>query len=61
MNLRVMGGALFLGSFRDGPKGRTRNPEPSSLRCSGFRARAFGASRNDRKKCMGARRVVARG
>jgi GntR family transcriptional repressor for pyruvate dehydrogenase complex len=34
-------------SFRGRPKAGTRNPEPSSDRVSGFRARTFGAPRND--------------
>jgi len=34
-------------SFRGGAKRRTRNPEATSARVSGFRVRAFGAPRND--------------
>jgi GntR family transcriptional repressor for pyruvate dehydrogenase complex len=34
-------------SFRDGAKRRARNPERDSEFASGFRVRAFGASRND--------------
>src|SRR5262245_2380684 len=37
----------LLKSFRDGPKGRTRNPDASAEPGSGFRVRTFGAPRND--------------
>jgi hypothetical protein len=37
-------------SFRDGPQGRTRNPDASTEQGSGFRVRGLApAPRNDRK------------
>jgi GntR family transcriptional repressor for pyruvate dehydrogenase complex len=40
-------GAASRSSFRGAPKARTRNPETSTERSSGFRVRRFAAPRND--------------